>query len=117
MHWNSFGVVLDPATNAGRVSGANFSVVSLPVWHQRTWKRVRVVCAPQATESRQSDIQGRMSRRVSKRPGAEIIEPTLRNKISRGNFTAVFFLQCLAALGGERENREQGSGVRQSNQH
>ena len=31
--------------------------------------------------------------------GIEISEPTLRNKISRGNFNAVFFLQCLAALG------------------
>src|SRR5690348_14029847 len=31
--------------------------------------------------------------------GVEISEPVLRNKISRGNFKAVFFLQCLAALG------------------
>jgi len=31
--------------------------------------------------------------------GVESSEPTLRNKISRGNFNAVFFLQCLAALG------------------
>ena len=31
--------------------------------------------------------------------GVETTEPTLRNKISRGNFNAVFFLQCLAALG------------------
>lgn len=26
-------------------------------------------------------------------------EPNIRNKISRGKFTAVFFLQCLAAIG------------------
>lgn len=31
--------------------------------------------------------------------GVETSEPTLRNKISRGNFNAVFFLQCLAAVG------------------
>lgn len=31
--------------------------------------------------------------------GVTTSEPTLRNKISRGNFNAVFFLQCLAALG------------------
>lgn len=31
--------------------------------------------------------------------GVETSEPTLRNKISRGNFNAVFFLQCLAVLG------------------
>lgn len=30
--------------------------------------------------------------------GLPITEPTLRNKISRGSFSAVFFLQCLAAL-------------------
>lgn len=26
-------------------------------------------------------------------------EPNIRNKISRGKFTAVFFLQCLKAIG------------------
>lgn len=26
-------------------------------------------------------------------------EPNIRNKISRGKFTAVFFVQCLAAIG------------------
>ena len=26
-------------------------------------------------------------------------EPNIRNKISRGKFTAVFFLQCLQAIG------------------
>jgi hypothetical protein len=26
-------------------------------------------------------------------------EPNIRNKISRGKFTAVFFLQCLTAIG------------------
>jgi hypothetical protein len=26
-------------------------------------------------------------------------EPNIRNKISRGKFTAVFFLQCLEAIG------------------
>jgi hypothetical protein len=31
--------------------------------------------------------------------GVKITEPALRNKISRGNFNAVFFLQCLTALG------------------
>ena len=34
-----------------------------------------------------------------KNVGVETSEPTLRNKISRGNFNAVFLLQCLAALG------------------
>lgn len=29
-------------------------------------------------------------------------EPNIRNKISRGKFTAVFFLQCLEAIGVER---------------
>lgn len=28
-------------------------------------------------------------------------EPNIRNKISRGKFTAVFFLQCLKAIGCE----------------
>ena len=28
-------------------------------------------------------------------------EPNIRNKISRGKFTAVFFLQCLEAIGCE----------------
>jgi hypothetical protein len=26
-------------------------------------------------------------------------EPNIRNKISRGNFTAVFLVQCLTAIG------------------
>ncbi len=26
-------------------------------------------------------------------------EPNIRNKLSRGKFTAVFFLQCLSAIG------------------
>jgi hypothetical protein len=26
-------------------------------------------------------------------------EPNIRNKISRGKFTAVFFIQCLSAIG------------------
>ena len=30
--------------------------------------------------------------------GTPITEPALRNKISRGSFSASFFLQCLAAL-------------------
>ena len=30
--------------------------------------------------------------------GFPITEPTLRNKFSRGSFSASFFLQCLAAL-------------------
>jgi Domain of unknown function (DUF6471) len=29
-------------------------------------------------------------------------EPNIRNKISRGKFTAVFLLQCLAAIGVSR---------------
>jgi hypothetical protein len=28
-------------------------------------------------------------------------EPNIRNKISRGKFTAVFFVQCLMAIGVE----------------
>lgn len=28
-------------------------------------------------------------------------EPNIRNKISRGKFTAVFFIQCLRAVGSE----------------
>jgi hypothetical protein len=31
--------------------------------------------------------------------GMPITEPTLRNKISRGNFSASFFLHCLGAIG------------------
>jgi hypothetical protein len=31
--------------------------------------------------------------------GTPMTEPTLRNKISRGSFSAVFLLQCLAAIG------------------
>jgi hypothetical protein len=29
-------------------------------------------------------------------------EPNIRNKISRGKFTAVFFVQCLSAIGVEQ---------------
>lgn len=29
-------------------------------------------------------------------------EPNIRNKISRGKFTAVFFVQCLTAIGVEQ---------------
>ena len=31
--------------------------------------------------------------------GVEQAEPNLRNKLSRGNFTAVFLVQCLTAIG------------------
>ena len=31
--------------------------------------------------------------------GVHDSEPNIRNKISRGKFTAVFFVQCLAAIG------------------
>jgi len=31
--------------------------------------------------------------------GVEESEPNLRNKLSRGKFTAVFMLQCLSAIG------------------
>ncbi|WP_305097119.1 DUF6471 domain-containing protein [Croceibacterium aestuarii] len=31
--------------------------------------------------------------------GVHDTEPNIRNKISRGKFTAVFFLQCLEAIG------------------
>ena len=31
--------------------------------------------------------------------GIEDTEPNIRNKIARGGFTAVFFVQCLEAIG------------------
>ena len=31
--------------------------------------------------------------------GVVVSEPNVRNKLSRGNFTAVFLLQCLEAIG------------------
>ena len=31
--------------------------------------------------------------------GVQDTEPNIRNKIARGGFTAVFFLQCLQAIG------------------
>lgn len=31
--------------------------------------------------------------------GVEETEPNVRNKLARGKFTAVFFVQCLAAVG------------------
>ena len=31
--------------------------------------------------------------------GVSESEPNVRNKLSRGKFTAVFFLQCLSAIG------------------
>ena len=31
--------------------------------------------------------------------GVKDNEPNIRNKIARGSFTAVFFVQCLAAIG------------------
>ena len=31
--------------------------------------------------------------------GLEETEPNVRNKIARGSFTAVFFVQCLVAIG------------------
>ncbi|SEO36290.1 hypothetical protein SAMN04487843_101134 [Methylobacterium sp. ap11] len=31
--------------------------------------------------------------------GVEESEPNVRNKLARGKFTAVFFLQCLSAIG------------------
>ena len=34
--------------------------------------------------------------------GVHDTEPNIRNKISRGKFTAVFLLQCLQAIGVER---------------
>ena len=34
--------------------------------------------------------------------GVHDSEPNIRNKISRGKFTAVFLIQCLAAIGVER---------------
>ena len=34
--------------------------------------------------------------------GVNETEPNIRNKISRGKFTAVFLLQCLAAIGTQR---------------
>ncbi len=33
------------------------------------------------------------------RQGVKETEPNLRNKLSRGSFTAAFLLQCLAAMG------------------
>ena len=36
--------------------------------------------------------------------GISVTEPTLRNKISRGSFRAVFFLQCLTAIGSTSVN-------------
>ena len=34
--------------------------------------------------------------------GVHDTEPNIRNKISRGKFTAVFLIQCLQAIGVER---------------
>lgn len=34
--------------------------------------------------------------------GVHDSEPNIRNKISRGKFTAVFFVQCLIAVGASR---------------
>jgi hypothetical protein len=31
--------------------------------------------------------------------GVKETEPNIRNKLARGKFTAVFFMQCLAAIG------------------
>lgn len=31
--------------------------------------------------------------------GVEESEPNIRNKLSRGRFSAIFFLQCLVAIG------------------
>jgi hypothetical protein len=33
--------------------------------------------------------------------GVSETEPNIKNKISRGGFTAVFFVQCLAAIGAQ----------------
>lgn len=34
--------------------------------------------------------------------GVEDSEPNIRNKVARGSFTAVFFVQCLSAIGVDR---------------
>lgn len=34
--------------------------------------------------------------------GVHDTEPNIRNKISRGKFTAVFFVQCMVAIGSEQ---------------
>ena len=34
--------------------------------------------------------------------GVTETEPNVRNKLARGKFTAVFLLQCLAAIGAQR---------------
>ncbi|AZO24973.1 MULTISPECIES: DUF6471 domain-containing protein [unclassified Mesorhizobium] len=36
--------------------------------------------------------------------GVEEKVPNIRNKLSRGRFTAVFFAQCLKAIGSQRLN-------------
>ena len=47
---------------------------------------------------RRSLTYAQLSERLE-RIGVEESERNLRTKISRGNFTAVFFIQCIAALG------------------
>lgn len=39
--------------------------------------------------------------------GVPETEANIKNKISRGGFTAVFFVQCLAAIGAEKISIEQ----------
>ena len=42
--------------------------------------------------------------------GVKETEPNIRNKIARGSFTAVFFVQCLVAIGCHVLRLEEGSG-------
>ncbi|MDK2769177.1 MAG: DUF6471 domain-containing protein [Sphingomonas sp.] len=56
--------------------------------------------APESGAGAQRDLLCELIRKLDE-IGVMDFEPIIRDKISRGNFTAVFLLQCLEAIGAQ----------------
>ena len=64
----------------------------LPDWERRVQTLLKVELAKRSLTYKQ------LSEKLAE-IGVQESEPNIRNKLSRGTFSAVFLIQCLAAMG------------------
>lgn len=72
----------------------DYTVKELPEWERRVQTLLKVELAKRNLTYKQ------LSEKLAE-IGVQESEPNIRNKLSRGTFSAVFLIQCLSAIGTE----------------
>lgn len=81
------------------------TAIRKPAQPKNFWQK-EAVNIVKSLMTRQGVVPKTLSVRLEERLGVKVAETVLRNRLNRGNFSFVFFLQCVAALGHDRINLE-----------